>query len=129
MPPKPTPTFTVAGAVWDEQVTDLMWIVIVSTEEIPGDYAVRIWWNYDGQGYPADENNECRKLCEFDPAQLVAVPDAADATTVLKGLRANRCQFGCPWLAGTQGVERPQPGEEEPKLLFWLQVVPEGELV
>lgn len=127
MPPKPTPTFTVSGAVWDEHADGLMWIVIVSTEEVPGNYAVRVWWNYEGQGYPSDEDNEHRKLCEFDPAYLDGSV-GAEPTTVLQGFLANRCQFGCPWLAASQGVGRPKSGEDEPQLLFWLQVVPAEEL-
>ena len=115
------PVFTHVQSFWDAEGSDLMWVVVKSEGDADGDYAVRLWFSLDGSD-PSDETNEARQLAVFDPDHLDEAPDEAAATTVARGLKANRTAFGLPWLARGQGVHTQ-------RLMLWIQTALEESVV
>lgn len=95
----------VVQAMWDENKTGLMWVVIKSDRETEGEYAARLWFTDDGTN-PQDWRNENRRLAQLDPAEMDGAPKDADVTTTITGLRANQCAFGFPWSAEAQDVKQ-----------------------
>lgn len=113
------PTFRILQACWDpdeiEQKgadgAEVMWVVVQSEDEVEGEFIARLWFSV--------EHDDPTKgtLAEFDPRALDDAPEDAEPTTVLRGLKANRCAFGIPWLARKQGVT-------DQRVQIGIQVVP-----
>ncbi len=113
------PMFRIMQACWDEEVPSVMWVIIQSESEIVGDFAARLWWAAEWECHATGRlPQQIGKLCDLSPRHLDGSPEGASTTTVARGLKANRCAFGLPWLAGPEGIK-------DQRITFAVEVVPE----
>jgi hypothetical protein len=118
MTDSPVTTFGVTRAVLDPEKPHLMWVLIQSGHETPGDYVARLWYTLD-ESNPQDWRNSGRALAHFDCREIEGSPEDEQFTTIVTGLKANGCEFGLPFHLGANMIsERP----DETQMTFFVEV-------